>query len=71
MNTLKLIVALWLVAVGIVACDGGRYSVARNHVTGEDCYVLDWQKNEKLPATPENVSLAEGDMFWADPQQCR
>ena len=58
------------VIVAITACDGGRYEVARNHVTGEDCYVLDWQDGSRLPATQANIELAGGDFFWADPEQC-
>lgn len=64
------LVALMGVLIAITACDGGRYEVAKSHVTHEDCYVLDWSTGEKLPATPANIELAGGDYFWADPEQC-
>ena len=70
MKTLKLIVAL-VGVLSLTACDGGRYSVAKNHLNNKVCYVYDWGTQQKLPATPENVALAKGDMFWADPQQCQ
>jgi hypothetical protein len=71
MKTLKLVALMGVLLLNVTACDGGRYSVARNHVTGEDCYVLDWQDGERLPATQANIKLADGDYFWADPQQCQ
>lgn len=58
-------------AIAITGCtDYGRYEAARNHLTGKVCYVIDWKTKERLPATPANVKLAEGDFFWADPEQC-
>ena len=65
----KIIIALFI-TLACTACDGGRYQVAKSHVTDENCYVLDWGTGEKMPATPDNVKLAGGDYFWADPEQC-
>ena len=66
--------ALMLIIVSVIAITGcndyGRYEAARNHITGETCYVLDWKTKERLPATDANVKLADGD-FWADPEQCQ
>lgn len=66
MKTLFIIIS----ALAITGCtEYGRYEIARNHITGETCYVLDWKTKERLPATDANVKLADGD-FWADPEQC-
>lgn len=67
---MKAIIVLILIAAVITGCDGGRYQVAKSHVTEDVCYVLDWSNGEKLPATPDNIELADGDYFWADPEQC-
>lgn len=68
MKTLMLIIVS---VIAITGCtDYGRYEIARNHITGETCYVVDWKTKERLPATSSNLRLAEGDFFWADPEQC-
>ena len=67
---MKKIIMLIVTVMSLIGCDGGRYEVAKSHVTNEDCYVLDWKTGEKLPATPANIELAAGDYFWADPEQC-
>lgn len=64
--------ALFIIIVSVMAitgCNNGRYEVAKSHVTGEDCYVLDWKDGTRLPATSANIELADG-YFWADPEQC-
>lgn len=66
---MKAIALLILTAIFATACDGGRYSAAKSHVTGKVCYVYDWQTDTKLPATKENIKLAD-DVFWADPATC-
>ena len=67
MKLMFIIVAL----IAITGCtDYGRYEAARNHLTGKVCYVLDWKTKERLPATSDNLTLADGDFFWADPEQC-
>ena len=64
---------LMLIIISVIAITGcteyGRYEIARNHITGESCYVIDWKTKEKLPATSSNLKLAY-DFFWADPEQC-
>lgn len=66
--------ALMLIIISAVVITGcteyGRYEVAKNHLTGEICYVLDWKDGSHIPATDANVKLADGDFFWADPEQC-
>ena len=68
MKTLMFIIVTAMVITGCT--EFGRYEIARNHITGEDCYIVDWKTKERLPATSNNVILAEGDFFWADPEQC-
>jgi len=68
---MKVLITFIIILMTITGCtDYGRYEIARNHLTGEDCYVLDWKDGEHLSATPANIKLAEGDFFWADPEQC-
>ena len=65
---------LFIIIISVIAITGcndyGRYEAARNHLTGESCYVFDWKTKERLPATDANIKLADGDFFWADPEQC-
>lgn len=65
----KVLLVIMLMMISITGCDGGRYEAARNHVTGETCYIYDWKENSRIPATPANVKLADG-YFWADPEHC-
>lgn len=66
---MKAIIVLILVVMFATACDGGRYSAAKSHVSGKVCYVYDWQTDSKLTPTPDNIKLAD-DVFWADPATC-
>ena len=66
----KIIITLITLSLLITACDGGRYAVAMDHRTNDPCYVYDFKEQKRLEPTPENISLTEGDSFWADPKQC-
>ena len=68
----KVLIFIIASALVITGCtEYGRYEVAKNHLTGEICYVLDWKDGSHIPATDANVKLADGDFFWADPEQCQ
>lgn len=78
MFTLKEVIVIIFITVLVVlaagnlvgCCDTTRYELARNHLTGEVCYVYDWQTGEELPPTVENTIKAKGQQFWADPATC-
>ena len=67
----KVLIFIIASALVITGCtEYGRYEAGRNHLTGKVCYVFDWKTKERLPATSDNLTLADGDFFWADPEQC-